>query len=161
MQNVTTGTMRDGHDAADSGGHIGRSTLLIHAAALVLACAVFTAPAQAQRGPRGGDFHGRDFGHFGPGELRAWRGGAWRNEWHDGRFAWWWVTGGYWYLYPAPIYPYPTYVPPAIVVQQPPPVPTGLPPAQSWYFCDNPQGYYPYVASCNGPWREVPATTPR
>ena len=134
--------------------------------AIVLACALFVAPAQAQHGPggggfRGGDFHGRDFGHFGPGELHAWRGGGWRHEWHDGRFAWWWVAGGLWYFYPVPIYPYPTYVPPAIVVQQPPPVPAGLPPAQFWYFCDNPQGYYPYVASCNGPWREVPTTPPK
>jgi hypothetical protein len=145
-------------------------TALLSAA--VLACTVFAAPAHAQHGPRGGgfphgggfrggDFHGRDFGHFGARELHAWRGGGWRHELHDGRFAWWWVTNGFWYLYPVPIYPYPTYVPPAIVAQQPPPVPTGLPPTQSWYFCDNPQGYYPYVASCNGPWHEVPATAPK
>jgi hypothetical protein len=130
-------------------------------AALAVACALLVPPAQAQRGPQGHDFHGRDFGHFSPGELRGWRNGAWRHEWHDGRYAWWWVTDGYWYFYPVPIYPYPTYVPPAIIMQQAPPVPTGLPPAQFWYFCDNPQGYYPYVASCNTPWREVPATPPK
>jgi len=39
-----------------------------------------------------------------------------------------WPPDGFWYLYPEPIY------------------------------CDNPHGYYPYVASCNGPWREVRAT---
>jgi hypothetical protein len=143
----------------------GCRTILRHAAVLALVCAVASVPAQAQRGPGGGgfrggggDFHGRDFGHFAPGELRAWRGGAWQHGWHDGRYAWWWVTGGFWYFYPVPIYPYPTYVPPAVIVQQPPPVPTGLPPAQFWYFCDNPQGYYPYVAACDTPWREVPAT---
>lgn len=151
-------------------------TILLYAAALALVYAINGAPAEAQRSSHGGgfhgggfsgggfhgrDFHGRDFGLFSRGDLRAWRGGGWRHEWHDGRFAWWWVTGGLWYFYPEPIYPYPTYVPPAIVVQQPPPAPTGLPPAQFWYFCDNPQGYYPYVASCNGPWREVPATPPR
>ena len=155
--------------------HPGRRTakrgpgILPLAAALALACAVGGAPASAQHGPgggraggfAGGDFHGRDFGHFGPGELNAWRAGGWRHEWHDGRYAWWWVTGGFWVFYPAPIYPYPTYVPPAIVVQQAPPVPTGLPPAQFWYFCDNPQGYYPYVASCEVPWREAPATPPK
>jgi hypothetical protein len=139
------------------------------AAAALMAASVFAMPpAQAQhRGPtfhgpafRGFDFHGRDYGHFSPYEQRAWRGGRWVNGLHDGRFAWWWVAGGGWYFYPAPIYPYPTYVPPAIVVQQAPPVPTGLPPAQFWYFCDNPKGYYPYVAACNGPWREVPATPP-
>lgn len=138
-------------------------------AVLALTCAVGVVPASAQHEPgggraggfAGGDFHGRDFGHFGRGELNTWRGGGWRHEWHDGRYAWWWVASGFWYFYPAPIYPFPTYVPPAIVVQQAPPVPTGLPPAQFWYFCDNPQGYYPYVASCDVPWREMPATPPK
>jgi hypothetical protein len=120
-----------------------------------------TATVRAQRVARGRDFHRRDFAHFGPGERRAWCGGGFRNEWYDARFARWWVPGGNWYLYPAPIYPYPTYVPPAFVTQQPLPVPTGLPPAQSWYFRDNSQDYYPNVASCNGLWHEVPATTPR
>lgn len=106
------------------------------------------------------DFHGRDFAHFSPSERTVWRGGRWVHDWHDGRYGWWWLVGGFWYFYPQPIYPYPTYIPPAIVVQQAPPVPTGLPPTQSWYYCDNPQGYYPYVASCNGPWRAVPATPP-
>lgn len=106
------------------------------------------------------DFHGRDFGRFTSQEHVIWRGGIWRHDWHDGRFGWWWVLGPSWYFYPEPIYPYPTYVPPAIVVQQAPPVPSGLPPMQYWYYCDNPQGYYPYVASCSLPWREVPAVPP-
>ena len=99
-------------------------TAIVSALCLAL-CGLPAAGAKAQRGMHGGDFHGREFGHFGPGELRAWRGGAWRHEWHDGRFAWWWVVGGGWYFYPEPIWPYPTYVPPAIV----------LPPALSaWKF---------------------------
>jgi len=28
-----------------------------------------------------------------------------------------------------------------------------------WYHCGNPQGYYPYVRMCNGPWHPVPAQT--
>jgi len=28
---------------------------------------------------------------------------------------------------------------------------------QSWYYCDNPKGYYPYVSSCSSGWRQVPA----
>lgn len=129
----------------------------------VLLCAVISAaamglqPAQAQRH----DFHGRDFGGFSSGERQMWRGGQWQQGWHDNRYAWWWIVNGGWYLYPVPVYPYPTYVPPAIIVQRAPPVPTGLPPAQSWYYCDNPQGYYPYVAACNGPWRPVPVTPPK
>lgn len=108
-----------------------------------------------------GDFHGRDFHHFTPYELGLWRGGHWVHGWHDGRLAWWWTVGNGWYFYPAPIYPFPTYVPPPVVVAQPPgvmaPPPTGRPPAQSWYYCYNPPGYYPYVPACNGPWRPVPA----
>lgn len=135
-------------------------------------CAVLALPPQAQsrdHGSQGGgrdhgggyDFHGRDFHRFTPGERHTWEGGNWVHGWHDNRFAWWWTTGGGWYFYPTPVYPYPTYVPPAIVVQQAPPLPTGLPPAQFWYYCDNPMGYYPYVASCNAPWRQVPATPGR
>jgi len=58
------------------------------------------------------------------------------------------VVGGwrFWYFYPERIYPYPVYVPPATVEQQPPPVPVRLPPPQNWYFYDNPQGCYPYGA---------------
>ena len=127
---------------------------------LIVAVLTATAPALAQPHRRGPDFHGRDFGHLSQHEHLAWRGGVWFHGWHGGRFAWWWRTGGFWYFYPEPVYPYPTYIPPAIVMQQAPPVPTGLPPAQYWHYCDNPKGYYPYVASCNGAWREVPATPP-
>lgn len=27
-----------------------------------------------------------------------------------------------------------------------------------WYYCRNPEGYYPYVKHCNGEWQQVPAT---
>src|SRR5205807_7887443 len=121
-----------------------------------------TAPVLAQpwRGGPVPDFHGRDFGRFVPRERAIWTRGRWINDWHGSRYGWWWVVGDFWYLYPEPIYPYPMYVPPTIVAQQAPPLPTGLPSAQNWYFCDNPQGYYPYVASCNGTWRAVPTTPP-
>jgi hypothetical protein len=133
-------------------------TKLFVAAAGLLAVIAAASTAQAQR--RGYDFHGRDYRGFSPREVGVWRGGRWIHDWHDGRYGWWWFVGGGWYFYPQPVYPYPTYVPPAVVVQQPPPTPQGLPPAQNWYYCDNPQGYYPYVASCNGPWRPVPTSPP-
>src|SRR6202021_464167 len=63
---------------------------------------------------------------FSPDELRFWRGGLWRHEWHDGRLGWWWIVGDGWYFYPEPLYPYPTYVPPAIVAQPAPPLPPGF-----------------------------------
>ena len=134
-----------------------RPFLLVLPVAACLLAAAQAADAQPRHVP---DFHGRDFGRFTSHERTIWRGGVWRQDWHAGRFGWWWVVGPSWYFYPEPIYPYPNYVPPAIVVQQPPPVPSGLPPMQSWYYCDNPQGYYPYVASCSLPWREVPAAPP-
>ena len=29
---------------------------------------------------------------------------------------------------------------------------------QSWYYCSDPAGYYPYVAQCKGGWQAVPAS---
>jgi hypothetical protein len=69
-----------------------------------------------------------------------------------------------WYYAPPPV----VYAPPP-VVYAPPPVAVSPPvavapqpayvsqPTQNWYYCDNPRGYYPYVASCASGWRQVPA----
>ncbi len=68
-----------------------------------------------------------------------------------------------------PYYPY--YAPPPVVYAPPPvyhsapvyaapapPAPTPVAPqASTWYYCDNPKGYYPYVSACNAGWRQVPA----
>jgi hypothetical protein len=44
------------------------------------------------------------------------------------RDGWWWIVGCVYYLYPAPVYPYPDpYVPPTVV-----PAPT------YWFYCQNP-----------------------
>ncbi|MBV8651679.1 MAG: hypothetical protein JO255_09450 [Alphaproteobacteria bacterium] len=86
-------------------------------------------------------------------DFVRWRGGHWVQARRDGRVGWWWVVGPQWYFYPAPIYPYPDpYVPPAVAVAPPP-----APGAVTYYYCDNPQGYYPYVQACPTPWRAVPA----
>jgi hypothetical protein len=123
----------------------------------------------------------RDLAHFTPHERLLWRGGAWHHEVYNGQFGWWWVADGGWYFYPEPHYPYPIYVAevvefepapvvvvPPVVVAQPPPVavvppvpappPIGPAPAQFWYFCQDSNAYYPYVASCQSGWRQVPAT---
>jgi hypothetical protein len=114
------------------------------------------------RGPRG-PWHA-DFRHFDRDDYRLWRSGGWHRSWHDGRYGWWWIAGGEWFFYPQPVYPYPDpydYVPlPAVVVQPPPPEPLAPQPQQYWYYCDAAQGYYPYVTSCPGGWRAVPATPP-
>jgi hypothetical protein len=64
----------------------------------------------------------------------------------------WWGPG-YW----GPYYPYPYYAPPApVVVQQAPPVMVQPSPEPSyWYYCQNPQGYYPYVQACPHGWMKV------
>lgn len=36
------------------------------------------------------------------------------------------------------------------------PAPTGF-----WYRCDMPAGYYPYIPTCQTPWRMVPSMPPR
>jgi hypothetical protein len=102
--------------------------------------------------------HG-DIGPFHEGDLDRWRGGHWFHGDHFGRLGWWWIVGGAWYFYPAPVYPYPDpYVPPAVVTQAPPPL-TQSPP-QYWYYCPSVKGYYPYVAECPEGWRLVAPQMP-
>lgn len=67
----------------------------------------------------------------------------------------WWGPGWWGPAYPYP-YPY-AYSPPVVV--QPPPVyvQPSAPPEESqyWYYCQNPQGYYPYVRQCPNGWMKV------
>ncbi len=132
-----------------------RPTLWAALAALALVAA--QAPAQERhRGERhaGPRWHG-DIRSFRDHDVRIWRGGRWHHGVHDGHLGWWWVVAGVWYLYNAPIYPYPDpYRPPVVVVPSP------APPTAYWYYCTNPPGYYPYVPRCLAPWQPVPATGP-
>lgn len=76
----------------------------------------------------------------------------------------WGLWDPFWY----PYYPYPSYryyTPPTVVVPQEPQEYI-LPESQQretdyWYFCRNPEGYYPYVERCPSGWmRVVPDMTP-
>lgn len=117
--------------------------------ASILLLSAFAGTAMAQR-----DDHFRgDIHNFRDHDLDFWRGGRWFHGPHGGRDGWWWIVGGAWYFYPAPIYPYPDPYLPATVAP-PPPGPT---PAPTWYYCPKPQGYYPYVGECTVPWQPVPA----
>ncbi len=102
-----------------------------------------------------GDWHWHgDIHRFHDYDFDMWRKGRWAYEGHEGREGWWWVTGGFWYLYPAPVFPYPDpYTPPNIVVEV---VPAASP---SYYYCGSPAGYYPYVAQCAVPWQRVVTAT--
>jgi hypothetical protein len=107
------------------------------------------------------EFHEHEFARFAAHDREVWLGGHWHHEWHNGRYGWWWFAGGSWYFYDAPVYPYPTVVS-EVVYAEPnagPPPPAGTQ-APTYYWCDNPRGYYPYVQNCVAPWRPVPATPP-
>jgi hypothetical protein len=135
-------------------------------AAVALAVLTLGAPAWAQRErdhdrkpppPSASKWRG-DISRFHEHDWHTWRAGRWVHSRHDGRLGWWWVAGGLWYFYPAPVYPYPNpWEPPPVVVA--PPVETA-PPTQYWYYCEASRAYYPYVATCPGGWKQVPATPP-
>ena len=107
------------------------------------------------------EFHEHEFARFARHDREVWVGGHWHHEWHNGRFGWWWFAGGVWYFYDAPVYPYPTVVSEVTYAE---PVGAAPPPAAAaaptYYWCDNPRGYYPAVQSCLIPWRPVAATPP-
>ncbi|HEX4112233.1 MAG TPA: hypothetical protein VH020_06825 [Stellaceae bacterium] len=110
---------------------------------------------------RGGHFHdfrGRDFAHFSPADRALWIGGGWHHEWHDGRLGWWWAVGGLWYFYPAPIYPYPSYVADTVWTAPMAAGPVGPGPGYApgyWYYCQANGAYYPNTPTCPVPWTPV------
>ncbi len=129
-------------------------------AALILALSIIGPASADEHGHRRGvererrEHWGGDIRRFHEHDLGRWRGGSWFHGRHEGRLGWWWIVGGLWYFYPAPVYPYPDpYRPPVVVV------PSSPVPPQYWYYCTNPAGYYPYVAQCATPWQPVPATS--
>jgi hypothetical protein len=69
------------------------------------------------------------------------------------------------YYYGGPVY----YAPPPVFIYRPPVyiqpqhvyVQRGQEGADYWYYCENPQGFYPYIKSCPGGWMKVvPETAP-
>lgn len=75
-----------------------------------------------------------------------------------------WVGSHYYSPFYYPYYP--SYYPPEppIVIQQQPEVYVQPAPQQDqpvyWYFCKDPQGYYPYVKQCPSGWMKVVPTPP-
>jgi len=86
--------------------------------------------------------------------------------WYGPRFGFY-AGGPAYYPYPYG-YPYAYAPPPSPDYYDDGPPPQrdyGPPPSeqaqgQSWYYCEDPQGYYPYVEDCRGEWRTVPAMPP-
>ncbi len=86
----------------------------------------------------GGHFRG---GHFG---VRLWFGPGW--------------WGPYYPYYPYYAVPRAVVPPPPDTYIEPAPAPEG---SNYWYFCQKPEGYYPYVKKCPGGWmRVVPSPPP-
>jgi hypothetical protein len=140
-----------------------RRLVLLVPLAVALTALALSLPAEAQRERRAG--------------ASQWHGDASRSHWSGhGRHAWhggyrghaphWSLSiGGLWYpypyAYPAPVYPYPAPVYPYSVPWVPVPPVSAVaaePPAQYWYFCEASRTYYPYVTTCPGGWKPVPAT---
>lgn len=88
-------------------------------------------------------------------QRTAWQHGGWHHAWHNGHWGWWWVVGSGWFFYPEPIYPYPEYIGTDYYYDY---YNEFGAPGYYWYYCEDPQGYYPYVQQCNGPWEPVPPT---
>ncbi len=62
-----------------------------------------------------------------------------------------------------PWYPYGYHAPPPVIIQKEPQVyvQPEQEPENYWYYCPDPQGYYPYIRECASGWMKVvPDTTP-
>src|SRR6516225_6979778 len=126
--------------------------------ALAIAAALLCATALSQPNPAyaggfhggGGGFHGGGFGGFhgrgfhGGGFHGGFHGGGFHGDgFHDNRF---FFGGGFvdpWWGY-YPDYGYYDYGQSYS--------------SQTWYYCSDPAGYYPYVTQCNTGWQAVPAS---
>ncbi len=101
----------------------------------------------------GGYRHG---GYYGGSRVFV-SGGVWLGP---GWGPWWWGPG--WpYYYP---YSYPYYSAPPVVNEQQPTEyiqrDETVEQPDYWYFCQNPQGYYPYVKQCPNGWTRVAPAQP-
>lgn len=116
----------------------------------VLVTAVQPSAANGRRAWHGGG------GHHGGWQRSGWHRGGWYGGYWGPRV---FIGGPFWYpgpyAYPYPPYAAPVYQPPVVV--EPPPSPAYVEPRSStyWYYCQDPPGYYPYVASCSGEWQQV------
>jgi hypothetical protein len=147
----------------DGGGRI-RSILALLAMASTALLLSPAAQAQHMHGSGGSQWGGRGAGapHFGQrsGNFSGFRhnGGAARGFRHHGGFARFVVIGGaaFWYPYPYgyPYYAYPYDYDSSLAT----PAYNMPPPAPTWYYCEASGAYYPYVATCAGGWKVVPAT---
>ena len=141
-----------------------KKAILVALAAMAL-LQINPLPVQAGRGG-----HGGYSGHRGYSGHGGYRGHS-NNNVHWGVDLW--LGPGlfgpyypYYSYYPySPYYPYYT-SPPVVIQQQPQPQEYIVQPAPErveqsyWYYCKNPEGYYPYVERCPSGWMKVVPTPP-
>jgi hypothetical protein len=136
--------------------------------AILLSCAM---PGQAESvHGSGGGSRGGSGGHYYGGGGHYYGG---HGYYYGGRWGWgpgWGVTWGLGYPYYG--YPYYPYYDAAPVVVEQPATEVYVQPAQQqtapsqpvgtgyWYYCQNPQGYYPYVKECPNGWMKVVPSPP-
>lgn len=138
-----------------------RAVLLATAALALAAPAPAAADRGGDRGWQGSHVHSR--GVWGPRVGVYWGGPAYWGPWWGwpgsryggpygpyGYYGYYGYYGDYGYASP---YGYGYPVPPAVLRE---PVPyVEKPAADLWYWCADPAGYYPHVASCRRPWQAV------
>jgi len=142
---------------------------LIFSVLVLLSTTVFTVSAD-QWSHGGGGRGGGSYGYYGGGGVSfGYRGGAWGGPRYYGGGGWGWpgYYGGAWIgpgwgawgpgWWGPSVYPY--YVAPPVVIEQQPQTYIQSAPAPEkqtyWYYCQNPQGYYPYVKRCSMGWMKV------
>jgi len=149
--------------------------------AIVLIGSITGNPAWAHGGGGGGGHYGGGGygggGHYGGG---GYGGGGHYGGGYGGHYGGGYYYGpGYYYgglglglglgyglgYYGSPYYAYPPAVvtvptAPPVYIQQTPQV-AQQNPSGYWYYCNGPQGYYPYVKQCPGGWQQVTPTPPR
>ena len=123
-------------------------------AIFLLITIVFASPCEGNAGNTGVFISA----HYRAGYGHGWGNrGSWRHYNRGPRFYW----GGSFAI--GPVYPYGYYAPPPVIIQQPPPVYVQPEPSEDsyWYYCRDPEGYYPYVRNCAEGWMKVvPDATP-
>jgi hypothetical protein len=116
-------------------------------------------------GSHGGGSHGGHYYHGGGSHSghhyhsgSSWHGAIWIGPGWGGWDPWW---GPPYYPHYYPYYRnYPYYPETPAVIQQQPPVYVQPKEQYYWYFCQNPEGYYPYIKNCPGGWLKVVPPTP-
>jgi hypothetical protein len=132
---------------------IGRSLAI---AAALLCGTALSQPNLAYAGPHGGGggFHGGGMGGFHGGGFPGFhRGGFHRDGLHDGRFGGDQFRNRRFFFGGSFAYPWWGYYPDYGYYDYSQPYS-----AQTWYYCSDPAGHYPYVTQCNTAWQAVPAS---